>query len=164
MDYNTKMRTGHIQEYFLTVLELTGADATRALDLMHPDVLPWQAAKLHAAIKYVATKSPDDRISQTDVNSYLTANGLMANQGLAAWWQALITSDVKPRTPAILQELAARITEDRFRQRLLEMHQPPEDIFTAPLNEITARINRNREELLTIYNHLNQLTAKEDAA
>ncbi|MHA2788850.1 hypothetical protein ACXZ66_06845 [Corynebacterium sp. S7] len=164
MDYNTKMRTGHIQEYFLTVLELTGADATRALDLVHPDVLPWQAAKLHAAIKYVATKSPDDRISQTDVNSYLTANGLMANQGLAAWWQALITSDVKPRTPAILQELAARITEDQFRLAYSEIYRDSDNAFTATVTELIARMNRDRTKMLTIYNHLNQLTAKEDAA
>ncbi|MCX7444387.1 hypothetical protein OS125_03895 [Corynebacterium sp. P7003] len=161
-----KERKQHIMDYLRCLMRMNSTTARDKAGYVHLDDYGdcWQARTIHEAITAVAAANitaghPTQRLLTTDIHARLVSSGAMTNTALARFWHELVSpsnpEDNPQPEPWRSRELAARITEDHFRFVYHEAHTPTEDMaFTAPIEELTEKLRRDRERFLAIHNRM----------
>lgn len=146
----------HIKELLCVLLnEVTNYEAVSTCTLINADDFGsnWQAKKILEAIESAAKEGqPDDALTISEVGSQLLEAGELTNDSLKSYWLNLAFPDVPyhPIGKQRISRLIARIVEDHFRTRHGEIYGR-DDSHDKPLEELTAQMSNDREELLSIF-------------
>lgn len=146
----------HIEELLCVLLnEVTNDEAASTCALINADDFGsnWQAKKILASINSAAQAGrPNDVLTVSDVNAQLLQAGDLTNDSLKSYWLQLAfpTVPYRPIGKQRISRLIARIVEDHFRTRHGEIYGR-DDSHDKPLEELTAQMSNDREELLSIF-------------
>lgn len=168
--HSSRIHEQHAHEYLRIIIsgKLSAHEATEALNLVDEADYGanWQAGTIHRAARTaadIATRDGHglDPLVATDVNEVLVNNGDLDNDGMGhTWLQFISPQDTPPElNKARLPQLAHRITEDFFRLRHSEIYAGANSM-TAPLADLCAQMDRDRQDLLEIYGRMTKLTTR----
>lgn len=142
---------------------VTNRQAYDGCRLLHRDDLAghWEAVTVLDAVATVARDGidaghPFTRLDAGDVNARLLDDGHLKNGDLRAFWLDVNSpADGHDYRLGVqrLRELAPRITEGNFRRLHADTYRG-EDSWTAPLDELTERMDRARADMLAVYGRI----------